>query len=138
MGAGDTNAQPLMVAYHLKHLYHPRTTVERSVMPAYTYLFEKRPIAGVPSPKALQLEGRYAPEAGYEVVPRPAAEALVAYLLSLRSGISLPEAPVILASTNQVDAASTNQVGTATNQVDAATNKVAAGTNSTPPAATDR
>lgn len=95
MGAGDTNAQPALVAYHLKHLYHPRTVMAGSVMPAYPYLFEKRRIEGTPSPNALRLEGEYAPEAGYEIVPKPAATALVAYLLSLRSGTSLPEAPVI-------------------------------------------
>ncbi|MCC7377588.1 MAG: cbb3-type cytochrome c oxidase subunit II [Verrucomicrobiales bacterium] len=110
MGAGDTNAQPAMVAYHLKHLYHPRTVMAKSVMPAYPYLFEKRPVAGFPSPDALKLEGEFAPETGFEVVPRPEAKALVTYLLSLRSSVSLPEAPVVPPPTNKVDAsASTNK-----------------------------
>jgi cytochrome c oxidase cbb3-type subunit II len=100
MGAGDTNAQPAMVAYHLKHLYHPRTVVEGSVMPAYPFLFEKRRIVDAPSSDALKLEGEYAPEAGYEVVPTEDARALVAYLLSLKSSLSLPEAPVIPPPTN--------------------------------------
>lgn len=106
MGSGDTNAQPLMVAYHLKHLYHPRTVAAGSVMPAYPYLFETRPIQGAPSPDALKLEGAFAPPEGFEVVPKPEAVALVAYLLSLKSGISLPEAPIPPPPTNAVDSAS--------------------------------
>lgn len=102
MGAGDTNAQPAMVAYHLRHLYHPRTVMPGSVMPAYPYLFEKRRIVGEPSPEALKLDGPFAPEPGFEVVPKPAAHALVAYLLSLRSSVSLPEAPVVPPPTNAV------------------------------------
>jgi len=117
MGAGDTNAQPATVAYHLKHLYHPRTVLPSSVMPAYPYLFEKRKIHGAGSPDALKLEAGFAPEAGYEIVPKPEAHALVAYLLSLRSAsVSLPEAPVIPPPTNQTAAAT----GTPTNGAPAA------------------
>lgn len=112
MGAGDSNAQPAMVAYQLKHLYHPRAVMAGSVMPSYKYLFETRPIRGTPSPDALKLEGEFAPPAGYEVVPRPEAHALMAYLLSLRSSVSLPEAPVIPPPTNQV-AATTNATSAA-------------------------
>jgi cytochrome c oxidase cbb3-type subunit 2 len=108
MGAGDTNAQPVMVAYHLKHLYHPRTVAPGSVMPAYPYLFEKRPIQGSPSAHALKLEGAFAPPEGFEVVPKPEATALVAYLLSLRSGVSLAEAPVPPPPTNAVDTATSS------------------------------
>lgn len=121
MGSGDTNAQPVMVAYHLKHLYHPRTVSQGSVMPAYPYLFEKRPISGSPSPHALKLENEFAPPAGYEIVPKPEAQALVAYLLSLKSGLSLSEAPVAPPPTNTVKAAS-----------------VSASTNSAPAGATTR
>ena len=102
MGAGDTNIQPAMVAHQLKHLYHPRTVMPTSVMPAYPYLFEKRPMGSAPSPDALKLEGAFAPEAGFEIVPRPEAQALMVYLLSLRSTVSLREAPVIAPSTNDV------------------------------------
>ncbi len=102
MGAGDTNAQPAMVAYHLKHLYHPRTVMPGSIMPAYPYLFTQRRVEGAASPDALKLEGAFAPPAGYDVVPTDAARALVAYLLSLRSSVSLAEAPVIPPPTNQV------------------------------------
>lgn len=108
MGAGDTNAEPAMVAYHLKHLYHPRTVMKSSVMPAYPYLFEKRAITGGhASPDALKLEEGFAPEAGYEIVPKPEAKQLVAYLLSLKSAeISVPEAPIPPPPTNKVDAVS--------------------------------
>lgn len=115
MGAGNTNVEPGMVEYHLKHLYHPRTVVPKSVMPAYPYLFEKRRIEGAPSPRALKLEGEYAPEEGYEIVPTPDAEALVAYLLSLRSDVPLPEAPVLLSQGEEE-----GEAGTATQAPDGA------------------
>ena len=110
MGFGDTNLQPVFVATQLKHLYHPRAVTARSVMPAYPYLFEKRAIHGRPSADALKLEGAFAPEAGFEIVPKPEARALAAYLLSLRSSVSLPEAPVIPPPTNQVAGAKTNSI----------------------------
>jgi cytochrome c oxidase cbb3-type subunit 2 len=113
MGAGDSNAQPTMVAYHLKHLYHPRTVIPGSVMPAYPYLFEKRRIHGAPSAHALNLEGEFAPEEGYEIVPRREARLLVDYLLSLRSIVSLAEAPILAPPTNAVDEAGAG--GTPTN-----------------------
>lgn len=91
-----------MVAHQLKHLYHPRTVMPSSVMSAYPLLFEKRPVGSRPSPEALKLEGAFAPEPGTEIVPRPEAKALMAYLLSLRSTVSLAEAPVIRPSTNGV------------------------------------
>ncbi len=119
MGAGDSNVQPAMVKYQLKHLYRPRLVVSNSVMPAYPYLFEKRRMEGPPSPLALKLEGDLAPEPGYEIVPRPAARALVAYLLSLNSSASLAEAPVpppptnaVAQATNAPPAATTNPVPT--------------------------
>lgn len=79
--------------WHLKHLYHPRTTVEGSTMPAYRYLFKVRPIGDQPSPNALQLEGDVAPPPGHEVVPTAEALALVAYLQSLKVTEALFEAP---------------------------------------------
>jgi len=61
-------------------------------MPPHRFLFEKREIVGAPSPKALRLPSHEAPPAGYEVVPTPRAEKLVAYLLSLKTNYDLPEA----------------------------------------------
>jgi len=81
------------VDWHMLHLYQPKITSEDSIMPPHPFLFEQRPIVGQPSPKALRLSGQWAPPEGYEVVPSARAEALVAYLLSLRTDYELPEAP---------------------------------------------
>jgi len=61
-------------------------------MPPFRFLFEKRKIRGQPSPDALVLPREEAPAPGYEVVPKPEAKALVAYLLSLKANAPLPEA----------------------------------------------
>ena len=64
-------------------------------MPSYPFLFERRKIRQHPAPDALQqLPKEFAPPAGYEIVPKPEARALVAYLLSLRSDTPLYEAPL--------------------------------------------
>lgn len=81
--------------WHLLHLYHPHTVVQKSIMPAYPYLFETRPAGDVPSPDALPLEGDFAPEKGMEVVPTEEANALVDYLLSLRITHPVFEAPYL-------------------------------------------
>jgi cytochrome c oxidase cbb3-type subunit 2 len=60
-----------------------------SIMPSYKYLFEVRKIGRTPSSDAL---GVAAP-AGYEIVPKPAARALAAYVANLRQEPYLFEAP---------------------------------------------
>ncbi len=60
----------------------------RNGMPAYRFLFDKHQIVGESSSKALQ---GGAP-AGYELVPSARAEALVAYLLSLKQTYEFSEA----------------------------------------------
>jgi cbb3-type cytochrome oxidase cytochrome c subunit len=80
--------------WQLVHLYSPAAVVEKSPMPAYRFLFERKKIVGQGSPDALKLEGKFAPEAGYEIVPKPEAKALAAYLISLRSDTPLYEAPL--------------------------------------------
>jgi cytochrome c oxidase cbb3-type subunit 2 len=70
-------------AWHLLHLYAPRTVIKESNMPPYRYLFETRKISGQRSADALDLTGADAPKPGYEVVPKPEAKDLVRYLLSL-------------------------------------------------------
>lgn len=70
-------------AWQLLHLYAPRTVIKVSNMPPYRYLFETKKISGQRSADALALIGADAPKPGYEVVPKPEAKALVAYLLSL-------------------------------------------------------
>jgi len=83
-GPDLTNAgvrQPSTVWQYI-HLYNPRAVVPESIMPAFDWMFQvvdQAPagVAAVPMPKA------HAPERGV-VVPDHRAEALVAYLLSLK------------------------------------------------------
>jgi cbb3-type cytochrome oxidase cytochrome c subunit len=82
--------------WHLRHLYAPRLEVKGSTMPPYRFLFEKRKIGRRPSPEALALPDEVAPGAGYEVVPKLAAKALVAYLTALRADAPLFDAPMTL------------------------------------------
>jgi len=78
--------------WHYKHLYEPPITSPGSIMPPFKFLFETRKIVGQPSPKALQLPAPYTAKPGYEIVPTPRAQALVAYLLSLKHDYVYPEA----------------------------------------------
>jgi len=65
----------------------------RGGMPPYAFLFETTKIVGEVSSHALHLAGGLQPPAGYEIIPTPRAEALVAYLLSLSSSFNdYPEA----------------------------------------------
>jgi cytochrome c oxidase cbb3-type subunit 2 len=64
------------------HLYQPRAVVPASIMPSFPWLFDvvdqaSQGVSPIALPKA------YAPEKGV-VVPGPQAQALVAYLLSLK------------------------------------------------------
>jgi cytochrome c oxidase cbb3-type subunit 2 len=81
------------VNWQLLHLYAPRSQTKDSAMPPFKFLFEVRKIGATPSPDALTLPQDIAPAVGYEVVPKPAAKELVAYLLSLRADAPLYEAP---------------------------------------------
>lgn len=99
--------------WQLRHLYAPAAEVKDSPMPPYRFLFEKRRIERVRSQDALNLTGALAPEPGYEIVPKPEARALVAYLASLHANESLFEAPLTLPapapmSTNAPAAGATN------------------------------
>ncbi len=78
--------------WHLLHLYDPTALVGETNHPPYRYLFSERKISGQRSVDALNLAGKSAPAAGYEVVPTPEAVALVGYLLSLDRNADLPEA----------------------------------------------
>jgi cytochrome c oxidase cbb3-type subunit 2 len=78
--------------WQLSHLYAPKSITPNSTMPSFKFLFEVRK-ADVPSPDALNLTGDFAPPAGYEVVPKPEAKQLAAYLLSLKANVPLYEAP---------------------------------------------
>jgi len=73
--------QPSAVWQYI-HLYNPRAVVPDSIMPSFDWMFDvvdKAPagVSPVPLPKA------YAPAHGV-VVPKPEAQALLAYLMSLK------------------------------------------------------
>ncbi len=73
-----------------RYLYDPRIPAPHSSMPAYHFLFTTRKVSGAgPSAQAIALDDVDAPAPGYEVVPTPDAQALVAYLLSLKKGYHL-------------------------------------------------
>ena len=60
-------------------------------MPAYKFLFTERVLAGnQPSYKAVKLPSGFGPADGIEVVPTARAEALVAYLISLKDTYDYP------------------------------------------------
>jgi cbb3-type cytochrome oxidase cytochrome c subunit len=84
--AGDLTSQ-------LLHLYAPRALVKNSTMPAFRHLFAVRKVGAQPSPHALVLPKEFAPAEGYEVVPKPEALQLAAYLVSLKANVPLYEAP---------------------------------------------
>jgi cbb3-type cytochrome oxidase cytochrome c subunit len=98
--------------WHLAHLYAPRSMIKDSPMPSYRFLFEKRKIKQQPSSEALQLSQEFAAPAGFEIVPKPEAKVLVAYLQSLRANTPLFEAPL---TPPAAPAASTNNPAAATN-----------------------
>jgi cytochrome c oxidase cbb3-type subunit 2 len=78
----------------LLHLYAPKAVVNNSTMPSFKFLFEVRKITnGILSPDALKLPPQFAPAADSEVVPKPEAKLLAAYLLSLHANVPLKEAP---------------------------------------------
>jgi cytochrome c oxidase cbb3-type subunit 2 len=79
--------------WQLVHLYAPRSLIEGSMMPPYRYLFEVRKVGRKPLPDALILPPELA-LAGREIVPKPEAKDLAAYLLSLHVNTPLPDAPV--------------------------------------------
>ncbi len=81
-------------SWQLLHLYAPKSVVKGSTMPPFRYLFELRKIGAAPSPDALKLPPEFAPPVGYEVVPKPEARKLAAYLLSLRANAPLYSAPI--------------------------------------------
>lgn len=78
-------------AWHFKHLYNPQITSPGSIMPPYPWLFERRPINGLPQPDALPLTDERAPPPGYQVVPTQEALDLVAYLQELRQDYDISE-----------------------------------------------
>ncbi len=73
------------------HLFAPQALNAWSVMPGYSHLYEVRKIQGQGSAAALPLAGtKFAPKAGYEVVPTYEAETLVSYLMGLKKDYPTP------------------------------------------------
>ncbi len=91
--AGDTNGVLSRQSILVK-LFNPRSVNSASIMPSYPELFEVRKIGKMPSPEALALSPGSGVESGLEVVPKPEALALAAYLSSLDCRKSVFEAPV--------------------------------------------
>ena len=90
----DVGARLPDANWQLVHLYAPKSSVTNSAMPSFKFLFEvRKKINGQSSPEALNLPKEFAPPDGSEVVPKPEAKELVAYLLSLRADAPLYEAP---------------------------------------------
>lgn len=80
--------------WQLVHLYNPAAVTQNSPMPAYRFLFERKKIGKQPSPDALKFSSEFTPKDGYEIIPKPEAKALAAYLVSLQSDTPLYEAPL--------------------------------------------
>ena len=79
--------------WQLAHLYAPKAVVPNSTMPSFKFLFEVRQVGATPSPDALNLPKEFSAAAGFEIVPKPEAKQLAAYLLSLKANVPLYEAP---------------------------------------------
>jgi cytochrome c oxidase cbb3-type subunit 2 len=89
----DVGARLGNADWQLLHLYAPQSVTKNSAMPPFRFLFETKKIGDAPSPDALNLPMEFAPPTGYEVVPKPEAKQLAAYLLSLHQDVPLYEAP---------------------------------------------
>ena len=102
----------------LLRLYEPRIVnpaldEHHSLMPSYRYLFDVHKVGRIPSTNALTIPDQFMPPGPdkYEVVPRPAARAVAAYVASLRQSQYVFEAPPPLSTTNAA-AGGTNAPGT--------------------------
>lgn len=89
----------------LKHIYRPPAV---SSMPSYASLYRVQEVRGDGSPHALEFaQGEYgAPKAGWEVVPKPSANYLVDYLLTLKQDYDLPESRIARGGDGQSGGAS--------------------------------
>ncbi len=121
IGTRQTNSFVLLLK-----LYNPRIITPGSSMPRYPYLFEERKLrpGQAPSPEALPLTGSFAPPPGYEVVPRPEAHELLAYLASLKADTLFFEV-----FPTPPPGPATNQVALAEGATNAPPGAAAAGTN---------
>ncbi|MEO6992934.1 MAG: cbb3-type cytochrome c oxidase subunit II [Lacunisphaera sp.] len=81
-------------AWQLMHLYNPRSVVSVSIMPAYPWLFEEKAQAG-PLDTVVNVPDAFKAGSG-QIVAKPEALQLVAYLLSLKQ-TPLPDGTASLA-----------------------------------------
>ena len=90
--AGNTELHAYADAdYFYQLLYAPASVAPGSMMPAHKFLFDVHAVAGrQPSAHALKLSSKYSPGPGLEVVPTARAQALVAYLQSLKDTYDYP------------------------------------------------
>lgn len=111
------------------HLYDPRAVVPQSIMPSFRWLF--RTVAEAPAGvQPVPLPAPYAPATGV-VVPGEDAQALVAYLLSLRQ----PALATTQAGAGTASPAATNPAATSPATAASATSAPPAGTPATSGAA---
>ncbi|MDX1363324.1 cbb3-type cytochrome c oxidase subunit II [Arenibacter latericius] len=81
-------------AWHLLHLYNPRTVVRESVMPSYPWLFKEVESGSVKEDDiVVNLPEAYATPSGRTVIAKEEALQLVAYLQSLKQ-VKLPDGQV--------------------------------------------
>jgi cytochrome c oxidase cbb3-type subunit 2 len=112
----------------LARLWDPRIVNKldsaHSIMPSYRYLFDVRKTGSAPIADALAVPAEFAPPAGYEIVPRPAARALAAYVAASRQEPYLFEAPPPpgMVSTTNTPANGTNAPSDGTNAPSGGTN----------------
>src|SRR5690606_5174762 len=71
--------QPSRDWQHL-HLYAPRSLVEWSIMPSFSFLYELVSSTESPNPKAIRVPGK----TDQWIIPSDDAENLVLYLMSLK------------------------------------------------------
>lgn len=97
--------------WHLLHLFQPRKVVPNSVMPSYSYLFEKRDLRGGQDANALRHKGKLVTDGqGRQVIPKPAARDLAAYLISLRLDQPVFEAPGLPPQPDKSDKANSQPI----------------------------
>jgi cbb3-type cytochrome oxidase cytochrome c subunit len=104
--AANGEPLPYSAAWHHRHLYNPRSITLDSNMPAYHFLYQKRPIDGQRAADALKLSEVDAVPEGWEVVPTYDAKCLVAYLMSLDQSHALKEVKATAAAPSSAPATS--------------------------------
>lgn len=83
------------VSWHHQHLYDPQAMSPGSIMPPFRFLYEKREIGNRPLPDdAVAYPGDGPDSETHYLEPTYEAKALVEYLLSLKRGYPLEEAPI--------------------------------------------